>query len=254
MRDVVRAGLAANFPEKLVDVLLEAFEEAKRNFYLSKLRPSEVEGGRFCEAAFRMCQHAAFGSCDPLGKRINTERVRQDLESKARAPTPDSVRLHVPRALRVVYDVRSNRDAVHLADGIDPNLQDATLVVSVLSWVMAEFVRLSHNVSADEAQRMVEELVTRAVPAVEDFDGFPKVLRTKIKAGDFCLILLYKRGKDGATFEQLNFWVVRTMRGNLRATLTRLDEEKRMIHFDGTRYQITRTGIREVESRRLVEP
>ena len=58
------------------------------------------------------------------------------------------------------------------------------MVVSVLDWVMAELVRLSHNVPADEAQRIVEELVTRQVPAIQDFNGFLKVLRPDLQASD----------------------------------------------------------------------
>jgi hypothetical protein len=41
---------------------------------------------------------------------------------------PDSIRLHIPRTFRVIYDIRNKRDAAHLGDGIDPNLQDSTLV------------------------------------------------------------------------------------------------------------------------------
>src|SRR5206468_8257346 len=118
----------------------------------------------------------------------------------------DSIRLHIPRALRVVYDIRNKRDAAHLADDIDPNRQDATLVTSVLDWVLAEFVRLSHNVSADEAQRIIEELVTRQVPAIQDFAGFLKVLRPGLRASDHLLLLLYQRGHDGATLDELSGW------------------------------------------------
>ena len=54
MRDVIRAGLVATLNPQLVDELLEAHAEAKRNYFLGGLRLAEVEGGRFCEAAFRL--------------------------------------------------------------------------------------------------------------------------------------------------------------------------------------------------------
>jgi len=250
MRDAVRAGLVAAFDEKLVDRLLDAYEEAKRNFYLGKHRPSEVEGGRFCEAAFRMLQQAAFKKYDKLGKQIDTQKLIRQLES---APALDSIRIHIPRALRVIYDVRSKRDAVHLADGIDPNIQDSTLVVSVMDWVLAEFVRLYHNVEPAEAQRMVEDLVTRAVPAIEDFNGFLKVLKRGVGASDFCLLLLYQRGRDGATFDQVSTWALPKMRANLRRTLDQLVHDKAFVHRNGDMYLITGAGRREVEARRLLE-
>jgi hypothetical protein len=163
-RSIIEPGLAVAFDSGLVAELLDAYEEAKTNYYLGGLRLSEVEGGRFCEAAFRLLQQQAFGTFDRLGKTLNTEGLIRDLANLPQSTQPDSVRLHIPRALRVVYDIRNNRDAAHLADGIDPNLQDATIVVAILDWVLAEFVRLHHHVSADEAQRLIDELVTRRAP------------------------------------------------------------------------------------------
>jgi hypothetical protein len=88
----------------------------------------------------------------------------------------------------LVYDIRNKRDAAHLADGIDPNLPDATLVSSVLDWVLAEFMRLYHNVTADAAQQLVSEIVTRAVPVVQDFNGFLKMLKPNLAVSDHCLV------------------------------------------------------------------
>lgn len=253
MRTTIRSGLVAGgLDAKLVDELLDAYDEAKRNFHLGGLRLNAVEGGRFCEAVFRLMQQTAFSRFDRLGKQLDTQRLIRDLE--AATGKPDSIRLHIPRALRVVYDVRSKRDAVHLADGIDPSLQDATMVVSMLDWVMAELVRLYHDVEPDEAQQMVESLVTRSVPVVQDFDGFLKVLRPDLSARDHCLVLLYQRGAQGVSFEELRAWARPAMRANLKRTLDALEHERAYVHSIGAVYKITRAGEREVEDRRLLEP
>src|SRR6266850_561235 len=156
MRDRIRSGLVARLDQKIVDELLEAHAEAKRNACLGGLRLSAVEGGRFCEAAFRLLQQIAMGSFDPLGRQLDTEGLIKKLAGLPSAAHPDSIRLHIPRALRVVYDIRNKRDTAHLADNIDPNLQDSSLVVYSLDWVLAEFVRLYHTVPANEAQSIVE--------------------------------------------------------------------------------------------------
>lgn len=253
-RATIRAGLVSALDAKLVDELLDAYEEAKSNYYLGGLRLSAVEGGRFCEAAFRLLQQRAFGTFAPLGQQLNTDQLLQRLTNTPIGSQPDSVRLHMPRALRVVYDVRNNRDAAHLADGIDPNLQDATLVVGVLDWALAEFVRLHHKVSPNEAQRMVEDVVTRQAPVVQDFDGFLKVLRPDLTASPRCLVLLYQCGNRGATYQELYDWVKPDMRTNLRRTLDGLRDGKAWIHQAGERYTITRSGQREVETRRWLDP
>jgi hypothetical protein len=239
----------------LVAELLDAYDEAKRNYYLGGLRLAEVEGGRFCEAAYRMLeQELDSGKFTRFGKTVDTLKLSQRLESTPPAKYVDAIRLHIPRALRVVYDVRNNRDAAHLGDGIDPNTQDATFVVGVLDWVLAELIRLHHNVPADEAQKIVEQLVERRAPVVEDFDGFLKVLKPDLAASDHCLVLLYQSGRTGATFDELSTWARPGMRRNLRRTLSRLVHERALVHDDGERFYLTQSGINTVDDAGLIEP
>jgi hypothetical protein len=254
MLKTIRAGLAARLEPALVDDLLDAYQEAKRNFYLGGKRLSAVEGGRFCEAAFRLLQQRTTGTYDRLGVQLDTEKLIKALANIPASKEPDSVRLHIPRALRVVYDIRTKRNNAHLSDGIDPNLQDATLVVSILDWILAEFVRLYHSVPPDKAQRIVENLVTRTAPAIQDFDGFQKVLRTDLGASDFVLLLLYAKGSEGATVAQLQEWVRPKMRTNLPRTLTQLEHEKALIHRAGDKVFITASGQKVVDEKRLMEP
>jgi hypothetical protein len=251
--DTIRLGLAKTHDKRLVDELLEAYVEAKRNFYLGGLRLSAVEGGRFCEAAFRILEEATTGKFTPLGKQLDVEKLREKLANLPSATHSDSIRLHIPRALRVVYDIRNKRDAAHLADNIDPNLQDSSLVVYSLDWVLAELVRLYHTVPANDAQRIVESLVTRRAPVVQDFAGFLKILNPDLLAGDRALALLYQRGKVGATLDELSSWSKPKMRANLKTTLNRLVDERSFVHFDGARYFITESGMRDVEKRKLYQ-
>lgn len=251
MLDQIKKSLKARFDAQLVEELLAAYQEAKHNYFLGGLRLSAVEGGRFCEAAMRMLQQVTTGAFSPLSQPIDSERLFQQLKDTPRGAHPDSIRLNIPRALRVVYDIRNGRDTAHLADGIDPNLQDATLVISNIDWALAEFVRLYHDVSADEAQRVVDGLVARAVPAVQDFNGFLKVLKPDLQASPYVLLLLYECGTRGATFAEVTTWARPPMRKNLRTTLRRFVDDKAFVHDDGDRFYITKLGIEEVEKKNL---
>lgn len=249
----IEAGLKAHFPAQLIDKLLAAHQDAKHNFYLgSKLRLSEVEAGRFCEAAFRMLQHARNGKFTALGRPLNTETIIEEQAKIPHGERPESIRLHIPRALRVVYDVRNKRDAAHLGAGdVDPNLMDATFVVSILDWVLAEFVRLYHGVRAAEAQGIVDGLVARKVPAVQDFNGFLKVQRPKAQVSAHVLLVLYERGAAGATYEELRAWIKPSMRKNLRRTLDKMVHDDAFLHEANNRFYLTRLGQAEVERKNL---
>lgn len=251
MLNVIKTDFQKHFDHKLIEELLEAYQESKRNFLVGGLRLNTVEGGRFCEAVFRVLEQATTNTFTPINRQIDADRIMVQLANLPRAAHSDSIRLHIPRALRVVYDIRNNRDAAHLADGIDPNLQDATLVISIIDWILAELVRLYHGCSPDQAQDIIESLVTRKVPAVQDFHGFLKVLRPKLKVGEYTLVLLYEKGSAGATYLEIDGWIKPTMRRNLRRTLHRLVNDRADVHFDGSKYFITRLGMTEVEARKL---
>lgn len=247
----VRQGfIAEGVPIELVEEILDAFAEAKRRFYRDDLRPSAIAGGRFSEAVFRILQLSTARKYTPIGKTLPSVPTLIDTLEKAQGA--DSVRLHIPRTLRLIYDVRNKRDVAHLADGIDPNQQDATLVVRNMEWVMAELVRLFHNVSPTEAYGIIADLVSKDAPLIQVFDGFPRVLK-QLKVSDHILVLLYWRGADGATYEELHAWARPAMRANLRRTLSSLDS-KDFLHLKGDRYLLTHLGEGDVEKRKLLEP
>lgn len=247
----IRQGfMVAGVPTELVDERLEAFGEAKRRFYRDDLRPSEIEGARFSEVVFRILQWETTQKYTTLGKTLPS--VDDMLRTLVNASSSDSVRMHVPRTLRLIYDVRNKRDVAHLGDGIDPNQQDATLVVRNMEWVLAELVRLYHNVSATEAHGIIVDLVSKEVPLIQVFDGSPRVLKN-LPASEHVLVLLYWRGTGGATLDGLNSWVRDQMRKNLARTLRSMDE-KNLVHLSGDKYMLTRLSEREVEQRGLLEP
>lgn len=252
--DEIRRGFVdAGFPDELVDEVLDSYVEAKQRFHLGDHRPQAVEGGRFSEGVFRMLQHAATGTYTALGKTLpSVDTLLNTLEHAS--GEPDAIRLHVPRTLKLIYDIRNKRDAAHLGDGIDPNLQDATLIVGNMDWVLAELVRMYHDVGPDEAQGIIENLVTKEVPAVQEIDGQPVIL-ADLKPRDRALLMLYRAGAAGASLDELAEQLRARRKDHLRGRLAKLDADRLVLHHPGTaRYVITASGAREVESRDLAKP
>lgn len=250
----VRQGLIdKGIPEPLVAELIASYVETKRRFHLGDHRPQEVEGGRFSEAVFRVLQHACGLAVTPIGRSLpGVDQLLPRFESVV--SQPDAIRIHIPRTLRLIYDIRNRRDAAHLNDNIDPNLQDATLVVNNMDWVMAELVRLFHGVSADAAQRIIEELVTKEVPAIQEIDGQPVIL-ADLKPRDQAMLLLYRAGAKGASLDQLaqSLRVERT--DHLKSRLLALDKQKLVLAHPRTgQFHITAKGVHYVEANRFASP
>jgi hypothetical protein len=257
----IRPGFKnAGIPDGLIDALFEAYAEAKRRFYLGDHRPNEVEGGRFAEAAFRILELKVFGAYTPVGRQLQrVDNLVQRLGSTG--GHDDALTIHIPRQLHSIYTIRNKRDVAHLGPDISPNLQDATIVVGVMDWVMAEFVRLYHQVSNAEAQQIIDGLVTREVPAIQMFGDYPKLLKINVTLPEHLLILLYRRGAEGAARTELLTWTARATnrvpttseKSNVSTALRRLDAIGE-VHIDGDRVQITMVGQRRVETKRLVDP
>jgi len=239
MLKVIREGFEKRLPRQIVSELLEAYGETKSNYYLNKFRPNEVEGGRFAEAVFRILEIHAFGNHTPIGRQLDTEGLITRLQNIPFGNQPESIRLHIPRTLRLIYDIRTKRDAAHLADGIDPNPQDATFVVAACDWVLAELVRLYHSVSSQEAQNIVDSIIERKSLVVQDFDGFLKTLNPLWGPKERILATLCQRGKSGATIDELSSWLKPNQRLNIRRTLSQLEYNNDFVVCRGDRYIIT---------------
>lgn len=247
MLDIVKNQLNQFYPQELVDALLDSYKDLVENFNRDKLRPSEVEGGRFCEAIIRMLQYKTTGTYTPIGTPIgNLDTEISTLANLPKADFNESIRLHIPRTIRVIYDIRSKRDSVHLGN-IDPNLMDATLILNCCKWVLAELFRMELQIPVDEAQKTINYLIEKKIPIVQDFDGFLVTLNPRLSARDRILVLLYYRGKEGATREELSLWLPPKMKKQLTTNLNRLQHDKNFIHRVKNQIYITRLGEKFVE-------
>lgn len=247
MLDTVKNQLNQFYPQEIVGFLLDSYKELVENFNLGKLRPSEVEGGRFCEAAIRMLQYKTAGTYTPIGTPIaNLDTEISTLANLPKADFSESIRLHIPRTIRVIYDIRSKRDSVHLGN-INPNLMDATLVLNCCKWILAELFRLELKIPANEAQKTIDYLIEKKIPIIQDFDGFLVTLNPRLSARDRMLVLLYYRSKEGATREELSLWLPPKMKKQLTINLTRLQHDKNFIHRAKNQVYITRSGEQFVE-------
>jgi hypothetical protein len=215
--------------------------------------PNAVAGGRFSEAVLRVLEWTTKGAYTSLSDpKFKADLVIRELGNLPSAGHSESVRLHIPRALRVIYDIRNKRNTAHLSDGIDPNLQDATLVVAVIGWVLAELIRMHHSVTADEALAMIEGIVSREVPLIEVFNEKPRLLKD-VGASEHILVFLYWAGTTGVSLSELKTWLPATMRKNASRTLQGL-HAKHLVHFEGPLAQITMLGVRHVDEHKLIQP
>ncbi len=245
----IRKQLISALDSQLVDALFKAYNELKNQYYLGKHKPSELEGAHFAEVVIRMLQYITTGAYTPLGVSLPKFDLREQ-ERYSQLPSenfPDSVRIHIPRALLAIYGIRHRRGVGHVGGDINPNLSDSTFIVTTCDWILAELLSLYYTSSLDEAQKLVDSLVERKVPLVEDFDGYLKILDPKLSVSHKILVLLYCRGKEGASISELRHWIKTKSSSHIPTTIETLQHQKGYVHRDDSRCFITRTGIIFVE-------
>lgn len=251
-----KARLLASLPEGLRDPLIASYREIAANYVERRWEPAELNGGKLCEVVYSVIDGAISGSFPTAPtKPAQFANACRGLEQKPADPSrvgDRSLRVLIPRVLIPLYEIRSNRGVGHVGGDVDPNLMDATAVLGMASWVLAELVRVFHGVSTEEAQVSVNAIIERKHPLIWEVGDVKRVLDPSMKAQPQVLVLLCQHPgwvKDTDLFRWTEYSNLSVFRGNVLGKL----HEKRLIEFDvqGGQAQISPLGIDEVETRLL---
>lgn len=179
----------SQLPDGLRIPLIEEHRSIVQNFMEKRWSPSELSGGRFCEIIYTILNGHSKGTY-PSAPSKPKDLVSACRALEANTNVPRSFQILIPRMLPALYEIRNNRGVGHVGGDVDPNEMDATAVLSMSSWILAELVRVFHNLSANEAQSTVNALVERRIPLVWSQDGIRRVLDPSLSLKDTVLILL----------------------------------------------------------------
>ena len=128
-------GLLAGLPVALRDSVVDSYREIAKNYIERRWEPSELNGGKFCEAVYSVIDGAVRKSF-PLKatKPINMLDACRALEKVSADPMligDRSLRVLIPRALATLYEIRNNRGVGHVGGDVDANHMDAEAVLSM---------------------------------------------------------------------------------------------------------------------------
>lgn len=243
--------LLGMLPSELKDTLVQAFNEIRQRFRETHWEPSELNGGKLCETAYRVLEWrtSPSGNYTRLGQSISNfgvsvKRFENDTS------LPDGIRFHIPDALQFLYNLRNKRGVGHIGGDVDPNRMDATCVVAVADWVMAELIRLLHIVPTSEAESAVEALTVKHVPLVWDVANAKRVLDTTLSYREQILILLHAAHPEPVLDRKLFEWVGYSQLSQFRKTVLERCHTDRLVEYDsqsGLVY-LSPTGVGEAES------
>ena len=235
-------------PARLRTELLTAFDAILRNYRERRWEPSELNGGKLCEVVYSILR----GHVDGKYPRKATKPRNMVDACRAFEQAPKtfsrSVRVHIPRVLIALYEVRNNRGVGHVGGDVDPNMMDAELVLAFSKWVVAELVRLFHGLEPEDATAVVELISERVVPVVWVVDGKRRILDTGMTMREKTLVLLYHSSgplKEG----ELLHWTEHSNASTYRRDVLRRAHREKLIEYD----EVSRTAVLSPLGVRYVE-
>ena len=223
------ADAFADLPSGLRDDLFDAYKDVVKNFAERRWEPSELNGGKLCEAVYTIIRGRADGALPARSsKPRNLVEACRGMEQTSQ---PRSVRIQIPRMILGLYEIRNNRGVGHAGGDVDPNEMDATAVLYMSKWLIAELVRVRHTLTTAEAQALVESLVERQMPLVWSAGDKKRVLRPGLTWKQNTLLLMLS--ETGEVSEQeLVRWLEHKSVGNFRGTVLRPGHKDRFWEYD----------------------
>lgn len=230
----------------LTEKLVDNYRKIKQNFWLDKDEEVLEKVGKFVEIVTRILEYITANKFTPFENDLKVSETLKNFEKLPKNDFPESIRIMIPRVLYSLYTFRSKRGGAHLK-GINPNHIDATYVVSACDWVVAELIRLYHADDEKEVQRIIDSIVDKKVPILEEFGDDIKILNPNLSVPNKILIILYKKHPDFVPTDDLKRWI-KTKTSSINVALKRLDDAG-LIYRKNRLSTITRKGIAYVEEK-----
>ncbi len=242
--------LLRNVPDAIRHELVKSYNEIARNYREQRWGPSELDGGKFCEVVYTILKGHTDGQFpSKISKPNNMLDGCKNFE-KVASSFPRSVRIQIPRMIIALYEIRNNRGVGHVGGDVDPNHMDATIVLYMVKWIMAELIRLFHNVSTDIASQAVDRITDRTLPILWKVGGKIRVLDTTLNMTEKTLVILYY-SRDAIVESQLIDWVEHTNPSVFRRDILSPAHKQKLIEYDKVSKQIVISpkGIKRVEEK-----
>lgn len=243
--DKLITSLETSLPKEVLVELLKEYNQLKINFYLRKFRPTELNGARFAEYVLRLLEYVDSGTYTPFSTTLRSEQIINRIANNTLLPT--TIRLLIPRLVRVILDIRNKRDVAHVGGEVNPNYSDSIFITHSVDWILTEIVRHYHSTSIDEAAKAVSAINEVQVPIVDDINGVMRVLDPNLKASDKVLIVLYSKQPESVSESDLRDWIEYKNLTNFRNKVLVSLHKQALIHYQDSICTLTRRGILYVE-------
>lgn len=221
------------FPPKYIASTLKHFSAAVTKYQQEDWEASLLKSGKFVESVLKAL-HVCVGKTLPPSRQFKVNTTIQQLGQLGNT-YDDTIRLTIPRCCAFIFDLVSNRGARHDSDDFDPNKMDASVSITMISWVLSEMIRFASQASPsdDDVASFTESLMEKRHPLFETIDGRTYVNHKGLSQKDLALLLLYANYPRRVSRKELTDSMERHGNATKNAVTVALTNIKDLVDDDG---------------------
>jgi len=230
---------------KIAEKLIEEYNEVKGGFIHQNWEKTVIHAGKFCEIVMVVIKHIKCDtSCDI--NDIHFGKLYSEITNMPKQSADDEIlTLLIPRIARSIYTLRSKRSVAHIKD-VDPSYLDCTYLVAACDWILSEFLRLYHTSDPVKIIGLIEGLVEKKIPLLENFEDDLLVLDASLSAKQQILLILYHFYPNYVNEENLDLYIKDKSHNNILTSL-RNTEKERLVYRKNNKCKLTKKGIKFIE-------
>lgn len=243
--------VAKGIEKAIVDKLIEEYRIVKREHLFGDYEKVILHSAKVSDLTLALIKNKVSGKVVD----VNNIRFRKLLEEVIKYPKLSAeeviLTLAIPRVAESIYTIRSKKDVAHVKT-IDPNFIDASYCVSGCDWMLSELVLLFFKADPNEARELINSMLKKRVPTVEEFeDGSIVILQKDLSVSQEIMLTLYHYYPKRLTHVDI-IQNVKATPSYVNKLLSKL-ENRKLVHQTNDGYKLTKLGIKYVEDKILLK-
>ncbi len=241
--DQIKSQLESIFEAKHITSAIKYYSEAVEKHQGGDWEGVSLKGGKFVESITKMLA-VYCGVTLPAQRSFKAGNILKNLEQLNSSLFSDTVRIVIPKACLLIYEIVNNRGGRHAADDIDPNSMDTEVIMPTMSWILAELFRFSSKgIDPESAKTVIQSVTKRIYPHFEEIDGRPYINIKNLDGLSTALLILYYKypsrilRRDLVEFVERHGFKKNTARTSVHRVMNLVDDQNGSLKLRGTGIQ-----------------
>jgi NAD-dependent DNA ligase len=237
--------IAKGIDKTIVDKLFKEYGIVKKENLLSDDEKVILHSAKVSDLILALIKNNVSGTVVDVDK-IHFNKLFEEIMKYSKSSAEEVLlTLAIPRVAESIYTIRSKKNVAHVKT-INPSFIDSSYCVSACDWMLSELVLLFFKADPNEASELIDSMLKKKVPTVEEFeDGSIVILRSDLSVSQEIMLTLYYHYPKRLTSTELSK-SVKGGYGYINKLLSNL-ENQRCVHKLHGGYKLTKLGIKHVE-------